>query len=462
MTKKLLIPLLVAFLTLPLYSQTKIDSLKYYYSLNITEDERSLLIKNNILTPLQRTNLDSLLFISNQNLLLAKETGNIEAIANAQIGLGTSFFKAISDGSEALKLYYKALKGFEISNNKDKIVACYMGIAIAYKLLEDYENSMMYNTKALRLKEEINKKDKGYYSLLINRANLAIKLKDYEMSFKNVREAKTYFKNDLFFCALIESNTGFYFNELYKEENVNEIISKLHIKTKQDLLDSSLVHYRNSLAKALEIKSDRRISYAYFGLGENNFLKNKYLEAIDFYEKSIFLAKKANNLSLLKRCYNAIYLSYIALDNTVETLNSYKKLTEINNEINSAENKKAAFEQKLIYNHDKELLRIENKKEEQKIILISSLIVLTGIFLMIVLKVRKRNAIKKLKLKEKFTSQIIKLQENERSIIAKELHDSIGQSLLVIKNTLLLRNKKENEEVSMIQKTIEEGKRYFF
>lgn len=49
------------------------------------------------------------------------------------------------------------------------------------------------------------------------------------------------------------------------------------------------------------------------------------------------------------------------------------------------------------------------------------------------------------KQKEKFTEQLIESQENERTRIAKELHDAVGQDLLIIKNlsSMAIQNKND-------------------
>lgn len=61
---------------------------------------------------------------------------------------------------------------------------------------------------------------------------------------------------------------------------------------------------------------------------------------------------------------------------------------------------------------------------------------------------------KKLQLKTQFATQIIRSQEQERVRIAKDLHDSIGQRLLVLKNTLLLDTVPKN--MNLIEETIKE------
>ena len=63
---------------------------------------------------------------------------------------------------------------------------------------------------------------------------------------------------------------------------------------------------------------------------------------------------------------------------------------------------------------------------------------------------------KKHQLKEQFSSQIINTQEEERSRVAKELHDSIGQSLLVLKNTVYKKENKNTAELKMINNVINE------
>ncbi len=58
------------------------------------------------------------------------------------------------------------------------------------------------------------------------------------------------------------------------------------------------------------------------------------------------------------------------------------------------------------------------------------------------------------RVQEKFTRDIIEAQEEERKRISKGLHDGIGQSLLLIKNSLRTKNVEDSEK--MVSSTIEE------
>jgi signal transduction histidine kinase/ligand-binding sensor domain-containing protein len=66
---------------------------------------------------------------------------------------------------------------------------------------------------------------------------------------------------------------------------------------------------------------------------------------------------------------------------------------------------------------------------------------------------RRVNQLKKEKsIQVEFSKQLIQSQENERKRIASELHDSLGQELLVIKNLALL-NKNKDDQFEEISKT---------
>ncbi|WP_308992435.1 sensor histidine kinase [Mariniflexile litorale] len=68
-----------------------------------------------------------------------------------------------------------------------------------------------------------------------------------------------------------------------------------------------------------------------------------------------------------------------------------------------------------------------------------------------VLQLKKRH-----KLKEQFATQLINTQENDRSRIAKELHDSIGQKLLLLKNTILMKQGIQKNDLTLVEDTINE------
>lgn len=72
---------------------------------------------------------------------------------------------------------------------------------------------------------------------------------------------------------------------------------------------------------------------------------------------------------------------------------------------------------------------------------------------------RRTNHLKRQRLaQQSFTRQMIASQEAERKRIAAELHDSLGQRRVVIKNlALMFLNSKKGEEVSQIEELSDEA-----
>ena len=103
---------------------------------------------------------------------------------------------------------------------------------------------------------------------------------------------------------------------------------------------------------------------------------------------------------------------------------------------------------------DIELLNTKNKVKNQWLLFGGlGLLSLFGFLIMI----RSRNYLKKKQqLQEDFTKAIISTQENERARVAKELHDSIGQRLLILKRTVSQKESVAKTELEMITETIDE------
>lgn len=76
---------------------------------------------------------------------------------------------------------------------------------------------------------------------------------------------------------------------------------------------------------------------------------------------------------------------------------------------------------------------------------------LLGVFTLIYFEKRKKYL-----LKEKYAAQIIRAQEADRVRISKELHDNIGQKLLLIKMNAKLKNNCSDEEMTLLDTTLNE------
>ena len=78
-------------------------------------------------------------------------------------------------------------------------------------------------------------------------------------------------------------------------------------------------------------------------------------------------------------------------------------------------------------------------------------ILLLGAIAGLILDARRRASRREQEARERFTRQLIESQENERKRIAGELHDSLGQNLLIIKNRALMGIGSGEESAALLE-----------
>lgn len=86
-------------------------------------------------------------------------------------------------------------------------------------------------------------------------------------------------------------------------------------------------------------------------------------------------------------------------------------------------------------------------------------LMLTGLLavILIILLIRFRNQQKTRKMQEAFAQDLIAAQENERQRISRELHDSVGQNILFIKNKLQRLNSEPDKQlITSVDAALEE------
>lgn len=224
--------------------------------------------------------------------------------------------------------------------------------------------------------------------------------------------------------------------------------------------ENDSINLSDKLIKEVELKQD---------INKNAFLKSFYLEAtmrIAFekknYKKAIELAEeylqmkyKSKDYGEIQKTEQFLYKVYNTIDKKNLALHHYEKYTKIKDSISNIQNISVLAYYQTLYETEKRdltiqaqedsilLLDAENKLKNQY--LLFGGLGLLAIFGFIII-IRSRNYLKKKEqLQVAFTQNIMNAQEEERTRLALELHDGVGQQLM-----LLTRKTKAIADTSLV------------
>lgn len=206
---------------------------------------------------------------------------------------------------------------------------------------------------------------------------------------------------------------------------------------------------------------------------EINYLSGKaaYLKATGELEAALTLGKRklelAEQLGIedeIMAAHNLLSEIYFCAGDLNESIKSSRAASAIKDIIYNKSNANALLYYQTLYEtekREKELVKknasislLEKDSESfKKAVLFGGIAIL--LFFGVILLYRNQLHLKGNKLlHEKFSQELLVLQENERRRISKDLHDGIGQQLLVIKNRLMLAG--DDDTKNMVNHTIEE------
>lgn len=310
--------------------------------------------------------------------------------------------------AERNKLIQKKLT----KNFTDGLLVDYYNQSINYKKLDSIGKQEEYLLKAYRLLKKDTKDENinnnNVILLLSSISNFYATHNKLILAKKYLVEAKPYYtkidKNSMFSFMYYKANANYLFG-LKKENEALNFAKKGALASKQSGVVSAIM------------ESEELLSKIYAKIGENKKALTSYTNYIRI-KDSIFTATKTNAL-----------LYYQTLYETTQ------KEKEINSQKNAID-----------------LLAKENEAK-QRLILFGGIGLLL-LFTSIVLYRNRLRLKRENKLQKDFSQKLLVSQEYERKRISKDLHDSLGQSLLLIKNKVSLKSDEKTKE--LVDNAIEE------
>ena len=356
-----------------------------------------------------------------------------------------SFYIAESKYDKAIVDLEKAIKLVDSTSYYD-LYNIYVTIADAYTQLGDYDKALNNFNNANRFVEKTE--------VFLPQMHILYSYADFYRRFKNYKKANEYALKGV---KLAEDSV-----QPFGVMILKSILAKTYIDLKQ--FNSAVPHLETVIELGTQFGADEIVAIARYDLGTVANHNKKYTQALSyceeawkyFEETSVFSHKASTCLCLSE--------ANEGLGKFDKSLFYYKKAKAFEDSIASEEQIKKTYQLQSKYDLEKKEVAHQAEKEQQELIasqklktknqlilgvsVLSILIIALG-FSLFKIKQRKREtevAIQREKDQEIFSQQLLQSQEDEKVRISRELHDSVGQDLILLKNKAKSINNQELEE----------------
>ncbi|MFY9242198.1 MAG: sensor histidine kinase [Polaribacter sp.] len=360
---------------------------------------------------------------------------------------------------DAINEYQSSLFFAEKTDNLYAISNPNHNIGILYQNLKQYNEALKYFLKALEVRNKIKDSAVIYQSYLsVGGVYNLLKVKDSARFYLNKITNSGNKEADFRTKGFAYNNIGLVFRE---ENNSKKAIENFNI----------------AVDFHLKLENDLGLAETYKNLAEANQTEKEYKKSNYFAKKAIFYAKKVETREEVVDAYEIIAQNYDFLNKKDSALYFYNQfIIQKDSLIDETKAKKFA-ELQIKYDFkekETELLKTRTEKAETELalsktqnwiyILLTFLAIAAGIFFAISQRTKRKNQEAILKQKELGFKAIIEAQEEERSKIARELHDGvvqqIGSIILKSRNLFSKKNvideKKSNELLDSLENSNQE------
>jgi two-component system, NarL family, sensor kinase len=375
--------------------------------------------------------LDSSKIFADRAYQLVK--GNVDVKSKNQIGIITNIYGVIYQQQQhydsATIKYLEAAQIFTETGNNARMFYTYSNLSVIYTFLDDNLKMEKYAKAAYDVALKTND------TALILRGILSLvgsydKLENYDSLFPY---AKT---------GLIIANRQ---QETFSIGKFQQILGEYFLK-KEKNYDTAIAYFNKSLGPLSSVNSQYDIPMSWHYLGNAYLMKKDYPKAISFLKKAIDAEKSLQLNQLLVYSLDDMVEAEEKSGNIAEAFRYQKEFVAINDSLQKNNNRKQVNDLEAKYQTQKkeaQLLVQQSKIERKNIlnyILAGSAFALLLISFLSYRSYKHKQKLQQQRISELETQQqltateaVLKGEEQERTRLAKDLHDGLGGMLSGIK-----------------------------
>lgn len=368
---------------------------------------------------------------------------------------------------ESLEQLFNAEKVLKETENHMQLGNVYTNIGRSYAYMSDYKNAIDFYYKGVQAYEK-GKVLTGEVTARMNVINMYITVKEFDEAEKLVKilyPRVLALKDSAALCSYYVTSASI-FIDTKPDKALEDYYKALPLSIKynkfefQAFIEISIAKIYLERCKRTNNKNDQQLAQEFFekgritsekhnvvsyisscynALAELALLDNDPMKCIEMSHKALGIENSFTQIkSNIMASYNTLYMAYEKLKRYDSALIYLKKATDLREEFSKNEIKSKMMGEEMNYRVEKNTelnkakLAAENERDitiRNSVIIVLSCIVLIVILLVSYLYMRYQRGRQK-----EFSILLIQTQEEERKRISKDLHDGIGQNLLMIKS----------------------------